>query len=117
MNSYDKAIKAAQLADNKKAYDIEIIEVADLTSMTDYFVICTAGSENQMKAISDELEESFKKEGITPLHVEGYRSSTWVLYDYGDVIVHIFNKESRMFYSLERLWADAKRIEFEATED
>ena len=117
MNSYEKAVKAAELADNKKAENIEIIEVADLTAMTDYFVICSAGSENQMKAISDEIEENFKKEGITPLHIEGYRSSTWVLYDYGDVIVHIFNKESRMFYSLERLWGDAKRVEFNTTND
>ena len=114
MNAYDKAIKAANLADNKKAEDIEIFNVADLTSMTEYFVICSAGSENQMKAISDEIEENFKNNGISPLHVEGYRSSTWVLYDYGDVIVHIFNKESRMFYSLERLWSDAKKIEFVA---
>ena len=112
MNAYDKAIQIAKLADNKKAEDIEIYDVADLTSITEYFVICSAGSENQMKAISDEIEEKLKEQEITPLHIEGYRSSTWVLYDYGDVIVHIFNKESRMFYSLERLWSDAKKIEF-----
>jgi len=114
MNAYDKAIKAANLADDKRADDIEIYDVSELTSMTEYFVICTAGAESQMKAISDELEEKFKEDGISPLHVEGYRSSSWVLYDYGDVIVHIFNKESRSFYSLERLWSDAKKIEFTA---
>lgn len=111
MNAYDKAIFAAKMADNKIAEDIEVYDVAELTSMTEYFVICTAGSESQMKAISDEIEENFKKDGIEPLHIEGYRSSSWVLYDYGDVIIHIFNKESRMFYSLERLWSDAKKIE------
>lgn len=112
MNAYDKAIQIAKLADNKIAEDIEIFDVADLTSMTEFFVICSAGSESQMKAISDEIEEKLKEQGIQPLHIEGYRSASWVLYDYGDVIVHIFNKESRMFYSLERLWSDAKKIEF-----
>ena len=114
MNAYDKAIKIAGLADNKLAEDIEIFDVSDLTSMTEYFVICSAGSENQMKAISDEVEETMKEAGIAPLHVEGYRSSTWVLYDYGDVIVHIFHKESRSFYSLERLWSDAKKVQYTA---
>ena len=112
MNAYDKAVFAAEMADNKRAEDIEIYNVADLTSMTEYFVICSAGSENQMKAISDEIESNLKEKNIEPLHVEGYRSSTWVLYDYGDVIIHIFNKETRMFYSLERLWSDAKKVEF-----
>lgn len=116
MNAYDKAVKAANLADNKLAEDIEVFDVSDLTSMTEFFVICSAGSENQMKAISDEIEENFKESGITPLHIEGYRSSTWVLYDYGDVIVHIFHKESRMFYSLERLWSDAKKVDFKKEE-
>ncbi len=114
MNAYDKAIKAANSADDKRAEDIEIYNVADLTSMTEYFVICSAGSENQMKAISDEIEENLKENGISPLHIEGYRSATWVLYDYGDVIIHIFNKEARSFYNLERLWSDAKKIEFVA---
>ena len=76
------------------------------------FVICSANSDNQVKAIADEIEFKMKNDNkLSPSHIEGYNTATWILLDYNDVIVHIFNKESRMFYSLEKLWEDAKHID------
>ena len=110
MDALLKARKIIEIADLKKAYDIELIKIGDVSSITDYFVICTGNSELQVKAIADEIEFKMKeKEEITPSHIEGYQTAGWVLLDYDDVVVHIFNKESRAFYSLERLWKDAVR--------
>ena len=109
MESINIAKKIVEIADNKKAKDIELIEIKGLSTITDYFVICTANSELQVKA--DEIEFKLKEEGVVPTHIEGYQTAGWVLLDYNDVVCHIFNKESRAFYSLERLWQDAKRVD------
>ena len=109
MDSLTKAKRIVEIADLKKAHDIDLIEIKDVSSITDYFVICTANSELQVKAVADEIEFKLKQEEISPTHIEGYQTAGWVLLDYNDVVCHIFNKESRAFYSLERLWKDAIR--------
>lgn len=95
---------------DKKATDVLVLQVAPLTSVADYLVIGSADSDRQASAIADHIEGTLSQSGPKPLSIEGARSSQWVLMDYGDVIVHIFRKDVREHYALERLWADAKRI-------
>ena len=95
---------------DKKATDALILQVAPLTSITDYLVIGSADSDRQASAIADHIDGILSRSGSKPLSIEGRRSSQWVLMDFGDVIVHIFRQDVRKHYALERLWADAKRI-------
>lgn len=94
----------------KKGRDIQILKVEDITVMADYFIICTGMSNTQVKALAGEVEYELSKQEIEPLHIEGYGNSTWVLLDYGSVIIHVFYKDAREYYKLERLWADATEI-------
>ncbi len=104
--------KAVKCADDKKANDIKVLDIRDLTTIADYFVICHGNSSSQMGAIFDEIEEKLKKEdGILMQNLSSHSSDQWLLMDYGDVIVHIFNAESREFYAIEHLWADAQDID------
>ena len=82
----------------------------NLTTIADYFVICSGESTIQVKAIAEQIEEKFKEANMRPLSIEGLKHSHWVLMDYGDIIIHVFENETRMFYELEKLWIDAKRI-------
>ncbi len=95
---------------SKKGHDIQVLKTSDLTTLADYFVICTGTSSTQIKALSDACTETLKALGEEPYHVEGHRGGTWVLLDFSAVVVHIFNEESREFYDLERLWQDAERV-------
>lgn len=113
MDSLKLANKITDLIFSKKGYDVKILDLRELVSFADYFVICSADSDTQVKAIADEVEKSLKDEGIKSWHTEGYRALSWVLIDYVDVVVHIFRKESRIFYNLERLWGDAPTTEVE----
>jgi len=108
----ENAILIAQAMRDKSAADIEILEVTSLSSVTDYFVICTGASAVQMRAITDEVEKRTVENGGEVLHIEGYRAAGWILVDAGVALAHIFHKDMREFYNLERLWADAKRVEF-----
>ncbi len=102
---------AVKGADDKKAHNIKVLDIKELTTLADYFVICHGTSSTQMGAISDEIEEKLKEEGVL-MHNAGSRGSDqWMLMDYGDVIVHIFNEESREFYGIENLWADAGNVD------
>lgn len=101
---------AALGADNKKAEDIKVLDIRELTTIADYFVICHGNSNTQMKAISEEIEDKLKENGVSQGTREGIGSASWILMDYADVIVHIFSKESRDFYAIEHLWADAKEV-------
>lgn len=101
------ADKLARLALTKKAYDVKILDLRKLTTITDFFVICTADSDTQVKAIADAVMEGSKKLGERPWHKEGIQSLRWVLLDYVEVVVHIFLKDTRRFYGLENLWGDA----------
>ena len=96
---------------SKKARDIKLLRTSEITILADYFVICTAGSTTQLKTLSDEVEKALKSSGETPLRREGHRSGGWVLIDFGCVVVHLFLKEEREFYTLERLWGDAEDID------
>ena len=109
-DSKEKAIKAAIVANEKKAYDTLILELKGLTVIADYFVICSGESTTQVKAISAHVELEFKKIAIRPLSIEGSGYAHWVLMDYGEVIVHVFEKETREYYKLEKFWLDAPRI-------
>ncbi|WP_352420102.1 ribosome silencing factor [Proteiniborus sp.] len=100
-------------ADDKKAFDIKVLEISKLTSIADFFVILSGNSQRQVMAISDAIEEKMYLNGHDLRHKEGYNSGKWILLDYGDIIVHVFHKEDREFYNLERLWADAENIDIE----
>lgn len=110
LSALDLARRVVDLAADKKAEDIVLLDIRDHTSFTDYFVILSALSERQLRALEDDLQETLRKEGARPLHVEGTPESGWVLMDYGDVIVHLFSPEEREYYRLERLWSDAQPV-------
>jgi ribosome-associated protein len=107
VNSKQLANKIAELMYNKKAFDVIMLDISKLTTMTDYFVVCSADSDTQVKAISDEVDKKLRDEGIKCWHTEGYKSLSWVLLDYVDVVVHVFKKDAREYYNLEKLWGDA----------
>jgi len=98
---------------SKQAVDITAMKISDLTTMGDYFVVASGNSNAQVKALAEEVENQLSRLGIEPKKVEGGQSALWILMDYYDVIVHIFYKETREFYSIERLWADAPRVDID----
>ena len=105
------ALLAAKALDAKKGKDIKVLEIDKITTLADYFVICTAKSNKQVKALAEMLEEKLEEQGEKPNHEDGLRDGKWAVLDYGSVIVHIFNDETRMFYCLEKLWTDGKNVE------
>ena len=106
---------AVHAADSRKAQDIRVLDLREVTSFTDFFLICTAANPRQAKAIADEIHKALKKTGELPVSTEGYDTGEWVLLDYGDFVVHIFSETARKFYDLERLWRHAKTVELPAT--
>ena len=111
MNSYEQSILTAKAISSKKGLDIKLIEIGDISSLADYMVIATGTSSTHVKAIADEVEYQLDNAGISVSHIEGYRSNSWILLDYVDVIVHIFSDEAREFYDLDRLWQDGKPVD------
>ncbi|MBI4495836.1 MAG: ribosome silencing factor [Deltaproteobacteria bacterium] len=109
--SKEKTILCAQAALDHKAIDLAILEVKNLSSFTDYFIICSGNSDRQVQAIASHIEEKLGRQGLHPLGVEGKREGRWILLDYGDVVIHIFYDPIRQVYDLERLWSDAPRLE------
>jgi len=103
----------AEAASDKKARDIIIVDLVGISPVTDNFVICSANSTTQVKAIADHIEEKLAEQGIHLLHREGYREARWVLLDYGNCVAHVFVEEDRQFYNLERLWGDAKQVSYQ----
>lgn len=114
LTSLEIAELAVKSLDSKKARDIKVLETRNVTVLADYFIICTAGSTTQIKTLSDEVDKALKEKGEPPLHTEGYRRGGWILIDFGCVVVHVFLKEIREFYALERLWRDAHDIDISA---
>ncbi len=112
MTTLDRAKQIAALIDNKKGEEVRVLQIGTLTTIGDYFVVATGNSTTQVKALADEVEEKLSAEGLEPKRIEGYSSASWILLDYYDVIVHIFLKETREFYALERLWGDAPEIDW-----
>ena len=111
MTPKEMALLLAQAMDSKKGKDIRVLETDGVTTLADYFVLCSGSSAPQLKALADAGEKAMKDHGILPHHVEGHRGGTWILQDYGDVVVHVFDKEARAFYDLDRLGADAKTVD------
>lgn len=112
----DPEVKLAlHSASEKKATDMVVLDLREIASFTEFFIIANGFNQRQVQAICDEITEQLKKQlNNRPVRVEGYTSAEWVLLDYGDFIVHVFNKESREFYDLERLWRDARRVDLPA---
>ena len=109
------ALLAARALSDKQGAQIQVLEIGDLTTLADYFVLATGSSNTQINALVDNVEKVLHEEAEEePLHREGYRGGTWVLLDYGCVVVHIFNDEARKFYSLEHLWADGEEVDLSA---
>ncbi len=102
---------AVRAAESKKAAHIKVLDLRDVTSFTECFIICSASNPRQSQAISDEVALQLKKQGKIPLSLEGYEHAEWILADYGDYIVHIFSEKAREYYDLERLWRNAKDVE------
>lgn len=112
-NSKELALRAAKFLDEKGANDIQILEVAHLTSITDYFVIANGRNIQSVRSLAEDLEDKLAEEGVEPRRKEGERESKWIVLDYAHVIVHIFHPEERQFYNIERLWQDGtNRVEF-----
>ncbi|WP_102493078.1 ribosome silencing factor [Selenomonas felix] len=113
MTEQEKSRVIQAAADEKKARDIVQMDMVGLMSTNDYFIICSANTATQVRAIADNIEEKMEEAGVNFLHKEGYREGEWVLLDYGDTVAHIFQQDAREYYALERLWGDAKLTPYE----
>src|SRR5918994_4660782 len=107
----ERVLAALHAASEKKALEPVVLDLREIASFTDYFVIVSGANERQVQAISDEVYESLKKSGHAAARVEGYKTAEWILLDYGDFVVHVFEQKARKFYDLERLWRESKRVE------
>jgi len=110
-SSWERAVECTRAALDRKAQELVVLATRELTSIADYFVICSGRSDTQVQAIGDAVEKHLTELGERPQHVEGREHGQWVLIDFGDVVVHVFNEPVRSFYDLERLWARAPRVE------
>jgi ribosome-associated protein len=112
LSDFDERIRRTLLAAwEKKALDLTVLDLRDLASFTDFFVIATGTNKRQVQAISDEVVEQLKRNGTRAARVEGYQTAEWILVDYGDFVVHVFDDRARRFYDLERLWRESKRVD------
>ena len=111
MESREFAEFAAGILDDRKAEKIEVINISALTTIADYFIICSGTSTTQVKALCDNVIEKAEEKGVSPLRIEGYDSAAWILVDFGSVVLHVFKSDMRDFYSLDRLWGDGEKIE------
>lgn len=114
MDTKQTALIAVNALEDKKAEDIRIIDISEITTIADYFIIANGTNKSQIQAIADNLSEILGRAGITMRQIEGYQNANWVLMDFQDVIIHIFDKENRLFYDLERIWRDGILIEKDA---
>lgn len=109
-NSKEMTKLAIAALEDKKAEDIHVIDISEVSVLADYFIIADGNNRNQVQAMIDNVEETLGKAGYTPKQIEGYQNANWVLMDYSDIIVHVFDKENRLFYDLERIWRDGKTV-------
>ena len=111
MNQSKEMTRIAVAAmEEKKAQDVKIIDIEHISTLADYFVIASGTNRNQVQAMADNVEEMLGKAGFGPKQIEGYQNANWILMDYGDVVLHLFDEENRLFYDLERIWRDGKLI-------
>lgn len=111
MNSKEIAKLAIAALEDKKAEDIKVIDISEVSVIADYFIIANGTNHSQIQALSDNVEEKLGQAGVPLRQIEGYNNANWILLDFHDVIIHIFDKENRLFYDLERIWRDGKLIE------
>ncbi len=111
MTTQEKLEKIVKILDEKKAQKIQVIGITNLTIIADYFVIATGTSTTQVKSLADEIDFQLGQAGIEPRGIEGVRSANWIVLDYSDIVVHVFNRETRDEYQLERLWADGEQVD------
>ena len=114
MNSKGIARIACEAMEDKKAQDIKIINIEKVSSLADYFIVASGMNRNQVQAMADNVNETLGKAGVEPKQLEGYQNANWILMDYRDVVIHIFDEENRLFYDLERIWRDGEIVEREA---
>ncbi len=110
MNSLDKVKVIYNALDDKKGIDIKVLDIQDISVIAEYFVIVGGSNKSQVQALVDNVEDEMAKIDCHTKHVEGYQTANWILLDYGDIIVHVFNQDDRLFYDLERIWRDGKEI-------
>lgn len=101
---------AYEALSEKKASDIRILNISEVSVIADYFVIAGGSNRNQLQAMADEVEDKLAEQGWTPKNIEGYMNGSWILMDYGDVVLHLFDEENRLFYDLERIWRDGQEV-------
>ena len=111
--SFEMTKLACEALDEKKALDIQVIDIHEISTIADYFVIASGSNPNQVQAMVDNVDEKLGRAGHERKQIEGSKNSSWILMDYGDVIVHLFDEENRLFYDLERIWRDGKQIDTE----
>ncbi len=112
-SSYEMAKLAYQALEEKKAADIHIIDISKISTLGDYFIIAGGENVHQVQAMSDQVLETLGRAGYECRNIEGYQSADWILQDYGDIVIHIFQREARRFYDLERIWRDGKMVSAE----
>lgn len=112
MMNFEMAKIAYKALDEKKGIDIKVIDISKISTISDYFVIASAANANQVQALVDNVTDELSKAGYEYRQIEGYNSANWVLIDYNDIIIHIFDTDSRVFYNLERIWSDGETVEF-----
>lgn len=111
MESRELAKIAYNALDEKKGINISIIDISEISTLADYFIIAGGNNENQVKALANSVEEEMYKVDCKPKHIEGFDNANWILMDFSDIIVHVFNEEDRLFYDLEKIWRDGKHLE------
>ena len=112
MTSKELTKLAVAALEDRKAEDVTVIDISEISPIADYFIIANGTNQNQLQAMRDAADEALYKAGVKVQQIEGNQSSTWILMDYGDIIIHIFSKEDRLFYDLERIWRDGKDMKF-----
>ena len=111
MNTKETALMAVNALEDKKAEDIRIIDISDISTIADYFIIADGSNKSQIQAMADNISEVLGRAGVNLRQMEGYQNANWILMDFQDVIIHIFDRENRLFYDLERIWGDGKFID------
>ena len=113
MNTKEIALLAIDALEDKKAEDIRIIDISEISTIADYFIIADGSNKSQIQAMADNVSERLGRAGVTVRQIEGYQNANWILMDFQDIIIHIFDRENRLFYDLERIWRDGVLIEKE----
>lgn len=114
MESREMAKLTVKALEDKKGEDIRVIDISAVSVLADYFIIASGSNTNQVQALCDNVAEELGRQGVHSKQVEGYESANWILLDFGDIIVHVFDKENRLFYDLERIWRDGKTVEIDS---